>query len=64
MSSHESDFDVGACPDCDTQGRYDGRVLLGGRGVYSCPACGTKWQDADETPSFKGAAIVRQREVK
>ncbi|MDE2103223.1 MAG: hypothetical protein KGL39_38610 [Patescibacteria group bacterium] len=45
------------CPECEKQGRdvrarCDYRVLVGGRGIYRCPECGTSWQDADETPTF------------
>jgi ribosomal protein L37AE/L43A len=49
-------INVHDCPECDdgTKGNYEGRVLINGRGVFTCPACGTKWQDADEKPSSKG----------
>lgn len=47
---------VDECPDCGKQGRYDGRVLIGGRGIYTCPQ-GHRWQDADEKPSEKGLPI-------
>lgn len=46
-------MDVTECPDCSEKGRYEGRVLIGGRGVYTCPA-GHRWQDMDETLSTKG----------
>lgn len=48
---------VDECPDCGETGRYDGRVLLGGRGIYRC-ACGCMWQDADEKPTTKGIAVL------
>lgn len=44
---------VTECPDCAQQGQYDGRIHVGGRGVYRC-ANGHMWQDADEIPSDKG----------
>lgn len=44
---------VTECPDCGATGRYDGRVHIGGRGVYSCPN-GHKWQDAKENPDDHG----------
>lgn len=54
-----SEIDVRDCPTCNdgTKGHYEGRVLIGGRGVYTCPTCGSKWQDADEKPSSKGVPI-------
>lgn len=54
-----AEIDVRDCPQCDdgTKGNYDGRVLLGGRGVYTCPTCGARWQNADETPTTKGTPI-------
>ncbi len=54
-----TEIDVRDCPTCNdgTQGHYEGRVLIGGRGVYTCPKCGGKWQNADEKPSSKGAPI-------
>lgn len=45
--------DVTECPDCGETGRYDGRVKVGGRGIYACPA-GHRWQNLDEVPSTKG----------
>ena len=51
------EVDVTKCPDCDQQGRYDGRVLLGGRGIYTCPD-GHRWQNADEKPTMKGAVLL------
>lgn len=55
-----AEVDVRDCPDCDdgTKGKYDGRILIGGRGIYTCPVCNRKWQDADERPSYKGAAVI------
>lgn len=41
------------CPDCGRKGKYDGRVLIGGRGVYTCPEL-HRWQNMDETPNAKG----------
>jgi hypothetical protein len=49
--------EVAECPDCGQKGHYDGRVLVGGRGVYRCPE-GHRWQDADEKPTNKGASVV------
>ena len=51
------EIDVTKCPDCDQQGRYDGRVLIGGRGIYKCPE-GHRWQEADEKPTTKGTKGV------
>lgn len=45
--------DVTVCPQCGQTGRYDGRVRLGGRGIYRCPA-DHLWQDANETPDTDG----------
>lgn len=55
-----TDIDVRDCPECDdgTKGRYDGRVLLGGRGIYTCPRCAGRWQDINEKPSTKGAVVA------
>jgi ribosomal protein L37AE/L43A len=50
--------DHAECPDCGEKGSYDGRILVGGRGVYRCSACGAKWQNADEKPSNKGTPIT------
>jgi hypothetical protein len=50
------DIDVTECPDCSQTGKYDGRVLIGGRGIYTCPA-GHRWQDANEKPTNKGIPI-------
>ncbi|MCW2902295.1 MAG: hypothetical protein JWO67_4560 [Streptosporangiaceae bacterium] len=47
------EIDVTECPDCGQTGHYDRRVLIDGRGIYTCPA-GHRWQDADETPDSKG----------
>lgn len=44
---------VTECPDCGETGRYDRRVIVDGRGVYTCPN-GHRWQNADETPDSKG----------
>jgi hypothetical protein len=59
-----TDIDARDCPQCDdgTKGNYDGRVLVGGRGIYTCPTCATRWQDANEKPSTKGAFIVPRKE--
>lgn len=54
--SESQEPDVTECPDCLERGRYDGRVLVGGRGIYTCPN-GHKWQDADEKPTNKGVPI-------
>lgn len=48
---------VTECPDCKATGRYDGRVHIGGRGVYRCPN-GHMWQDANETPDDHGYTPV------
>lgn len=50
--------EVNDCPDCDQKGRYDGRVLIGGRGVYTCPQ-GHRWQNMDEKPTTKGIPIPK-----
>lgn len=50
------EVDVTECPECEQKGTYDGRVLIGGRGIYTCPA-GHKWQDADEKPTNKGVPL-------
>ena len=34
-----------------------GRVLINGRGFYTCPD-GHRWQNADETPTTKGVAFI------
>jgi uncharacterized protein with PIN domain len=61
--SGEEDPPVDRCPECELQGkdvraREDFRVMVGGRGVYRCPECGTAWQDADEEPHFSGKDLV------
>jgi hypothetical protein len=48
---------VTECPDCGQTGRYDRRVIVDGRGVYTCPNR-HRWQDADETPDDKGYTRV------
>lgn len=48
---------VDECPECGTKGKYDGRVLVGGRGIYRCPSCGAKWQDSNEEPDAKGLTL-------
>lgn len=53
---------VDECPECGEKGRYDGRVLVGGRGIYTCPNQ-HRWQDADEKPSSKGFPITLDREA-
>lgn len=55
-----SEIDVRDCPECEdgTKGNYVHRVLIGGRGIFTCPVCRTKWQDADEKPTTKGIPIV------
>lgn len=50
---------VDECPDCDTKGKYDSRMTLGGRGIFTCPNCGTQWQNADEKPTNKDAPIIQ-----
>lgn len=57
-----TEIDVRDCPDCErngkqTKGNYDGRVMYGGRGVFTCPECGARWQDAEEKPSTKGVPL-------
>lgn len=56
----DEEIDVTLCPDCNAKGRYDGRVLIGGRGIYTCGECGCQWQNANEKPSNKGVVITRQ----
>lgn len=51
-----TDIDVTMCPDCNQKGRYEGRVLINGRGFYQCPT-GHRWQNADEKPTTKGVAL-------
>jgi hypothetical protein len=50
--------DVTRCPDCFQPGRYDRRVLIAGRGIYTCPNQ-HQWQDADEEPDGKGYVVLR-----
>lgn len=52
-----AEIDVTECPDCGQTGRYDARVKIGGRGIYTCPAL-HRWQDADERPDTKGYVQV------
>ena len=52
----EPEIDVTECPDCQQKGRWDGRVMIGGRGIYTCPN-GHRWQDANEKPSNKGIPL-------
>lgn len=52
-----TEIDVTMCPDCDQQGTYEARILIGGRGVYTCPE-GHRWQDANEKPSNKGLPLT------
>jgi hypothetical protein len=52
-----TEIDVTMCPECDQKGRYDGRLLIGGRGIYTCPD-GHRWQNADEKPTTKGVALI------
>lgn len=49
-------IDVTECPECGQKGHYDGRVLVGGRGIYRCPE-GHRWQNAYEKPSNKGVPL-------
>ena len=56
MEDSMTEIDVTECPDCGEKGRYDGRILHGGRGVYRCPN-GHAWQDANEKPTNKGTPI-------
>lgn len=51
-----TEVDVTECPDCGKTGRYDGRVLVRGRGIYTCPE-GHRWQDLDEAPTTKGIPL-------
>jgi hypothetical protein len=48
-----AEIDVTECPDCSQKGTYEARVLINGRGVYTCPE-GHRWQDINERPSDKG----------
>ena len=52
-----TEIDVTECPDCEQKGTYEGRILISGRGVYTCPS-GHRWQDANEKPSSKGMPIT------
>ena len=57
-----ADIDVTLCPDCEergtvSHGRYEGRVLINGRGFYTCPTCGCRWQNEQETPTDKGLVV-------
>lgn len=54
----ETDDQVDRCPDCNTKGDYEGRILYGGRGVYTCPKCGAKWQNGNEKPDLKAARLT------
>jgi hypothetical protein len=50
---------VEICPDCFAPGKYEGRILINGRGYYQCPNK-HRWQDANEkvkSPS-KGYTIL------
>lgn len=51
-------IDVTECPDCEQTGKYEARILINGRGVYTCPN-GHRWQDANEKPSNKGLPLTR-----
>lgn len=51
------EIDVTECPECEKKGRYEGRILIGGRGYYECPE-GHKWQDAQEKATTKGVAYL------
>lgn len=44
------------CPECFKPGKYEGRILLSGRGTYMCDD-GHIWQDLNEVPR-KGVAIL------
>lgn len=44
------------CPLCGQRGSYEARVLIGGRGVYTCPR-GHRWQDMFEKPDEKAAPV-------
>lgn len=52
-----AEIDVTMCPQCDQKGRYEGRVLINGRGFYTCPE-DHRWQNADEKPTTKGLAFI------
>lgn len=51
-----TEVDVTECSDCSQKGRYEGRVLINGRGFYQCPE-GHRWQDINEKPSNKGVPL-------
>jgi len=51
-----SEIDVTECPKCGLKGRYEGRILIGGRGFFQCPD-GHKWQNANEKPTTKGVPL-------
>jgi hypothetical protein len=65
--SRESTPPVDRCPWCeddglDARGTYDGRVLRGGRGIYTCPNNPEhRWQNAAETPATCGVAHLKER---
>lgn len=50
------EIDVTECPECSQKGRYEGRVLIGGRGFYECPDK-HRWQDSREKPTNKGVPL-------
>jgi hypothetical protein len=57
---------VDRCPWCeekgeDVRGVYDGRILVGGRGVYRCPNDPEhRWQNTDEKPDTSKAVRLRR----
>lgn len=57
-----TEIDVTECPDCSQKGKYEGRVLINGRGFYTCPE-GHRWQDINEKPSDKGVALLPRNDA-
>ncbi|HET8682048.1 MAG TPA: hypothetical protein VFM54_09255 [Micromonosporaceae bacterium] len=59
LARREADTPVDVCPEpgCAQRGAYDGRVHVGGRGVYRCPA-GHVWVDLREAQDDSGYVPV------
>lgn len=64
-NSDQRDSPIDRCPFCEdegveSKGRYEGRVLIGGRGMYICPKNDRhRWQNADEKPTTCGVTPIR-----
>jgi hypothetical protein len=56
-----AEVDVTKCPDCDSPGKYESRILIGGRGFYTCTneTCGARWQDLEEKRETCGVVPLR-----